>query len=78
MVAVIIIGIAMIPAALFAIWFLLPWVSLLVGLGAIGFLIFYKQSLDPSDRHLLGWVGIGGFGAGMLLLMIQGYIDWDF
>ncbi|HUY18677.1 MAG TPA: hypothetical protein VMV15_05575 [Candidatus Binataceae bacterium] len=68
-IAVVIVAIAMVPAAILAIWFLLPWLCLLIG--ALACAIWLYDGC-PNNGWLEGF-GLGGGGIGLLLLYLQGY-----
>jgi hypothetical protein len=70
MLAVVVIGIALIPTALMVIWFLLPWLLILIGAGI--FLVLYLS--QPLDRETNRWcvlIGLAVFGAGVGLANFQ-------
>jgi hypothetical protein len=70
MLAVVVIGIALIPVALMVIWFLLPWVLILIGAGIL-LVLYLSQPLDHETNQLGVLIGLATFGTGVGLANLQ-------
>lgn len=73
MLAVIVISVALVPTALAVMWFLLPWMLLVIAVGL--YVLGYYLGSDDLFGKFFGWVGISSGLVGLLMLFAQGYFD---
>ena len=70
MIAVIVIGIALLPITLAILWFVLPWMLLGIGIMALLLLHYFGQGMEPFDQFLR-YGGSGSLLLGLFLLAIR-------
>jgi hypothetical protein len=64
MLGVVVIGIALIPVALAVIWFLLPWLLMLIGVGIL-LTLYVSQPLAPETNVTGVFIALVAFGYGV-------------